>query len=152
MAPHIVRNETGSSRATAAAMRCRTSAAPSAPGQGAKRVRPEPRTIASSRNAGGRGYYRQDSIVPIGSVIIPTYNLGPYLRESIESVLGQDVSDVEVIVVDDVAEPHRIATSLAFLEAHPELDAVFFNGKRMGLPDSPFARVVPGKFKGSRCC
>lgn len=136
--------------------------------------------------------------MPMVSVIIPTYNLGPYLRESLDSVLGQDSSDIEVIVVDDgstddtprllasygdrirvihadhagcaaarnvglahargrwiafhdaddVAEPHRISTSLAFLQAHPEMDAVFFNGKRMGIAGAPAARVVPREFAG----
>ena len=35
------------------------------------------------------------------SVIIPTYNYGRFLREAIESVFAQTVSDFEVIVVDD---------------------------------------------------
>ena len=35
------------------------------------------------------------------SVIIPTFNSGPYLREAIESVLNQDYTNLEVIVVDD---------------------------------------------------
>ncbi len=35
------------------------------------------------------------------SVIIPVYNTGEYLRESIESVLSQSMSDIEVIIVND---------------------------------------------------
>ena len=35
------------------------------------------------------------------SVIIPTYNRAYFLKEAIESVLNQDYSDLELIVVDD---------------------------------------------------
>jgi len=35
------------------------------------------------------------------SVIIPTYNRSEYVRQSIESALGQDYPDLEVIVIDD---------------------------------------------------
>lgn len=35
------------------------------------------------------------------SVIIPTFNAGEFLRTALDSVLSQEISDVEVIVVDD---------------------------------------------------
>ena len=41
------------------------------------------------------------SKIPVVSVIIPTYNRGWILREAIDSVLAQDYSDFELIVVDD---------------------------------------------------
>ncbi len=38
---------------------------------------------------------------PLVSVIIPTYNRGWILKEAIDSVLAQDFTDFELIVVDD---------------------------------------------------
>lgn len=35
------------------------------------------------------------------SVVMPTHNVGPWIRETLESVLQQDVEGLEVIVVDD---------------------------------------------------
>ena len=38
---------------------------------------------------------------PLVSVIIPTYNRGWILKETIDSVLAQDFKDFELIVVND---------------------------------------------------
>ncbi len=38
---------------------------------------------------------------PLVSVVIATYNSGDYLREAVDSVLSQTVTDLELLVVDD---------------------------------------------------
>ena len=35
------------------------------------------------------------------SVIIPVYNVEKYLRKCVDSVLAQDIADMEVILIDD---------------------------------------------------
>ena len=39
--------------------------------------------------------------MPLVSVIIPAYNCSLYIRETIESILSQGISDLEIIVVND---------------------------------------------------
>jgi len=39
--------------------------------------------------------------MPYFSIIIPVYNVAPYLRECLDSVLAQTFSDWEAICVDD---------------------------------------------------
>lgn len=38
---------------------------------------------------------------PLVSVIVPVYNVLPYLKESLDSLIGQSYQDLEVILIDD---------------------------------------------------
>ena len=38
---------------------------------------------------------------PTVSIIIPIYNAEPYLRRCVESILGQEYMDYELLLIDD---------------------------------------------------
>ncbi len=50
---------------------------------------------------GGRSHPQSLSTYPLISVVIPVYNAAPYFRPSLESILGQTYSKLDIIVVDD---------------------------------------------------
>jgi succinoglycan biosynthesis protein ExoO len=43
-------------------------------------------------------------VPPIAAVVIPAFNPGPPLIESVDSALQQTLSDIEVVVIDDGSE------------------------------------------------
>ena len=55
---------------------------------------------------------------PAVSVLIPVYNVAPYLRECLESILGQSMRNLEVICVDDGSSDD----SPAILQAYRQMD------------------------------
>ncbi len=53
--------------------------------------------------------------MPFYSIVIPAYNVGPYISECVTSVLDQDDRDFEILVVDDAStdETPRLLAQLA---------------------------------------
>ena len=40
---------------------------------------------------------------PLVTVVVPVFNAAPYLRESLDSIVGQTLSDIEILVMDDAS-------------------------------------------------
>ena len=53
------------------------------------------------------------------SMIIPVYNVAPYLRQCMDSLVNQTYSNIEIICVDDGSTD----ASLGILRQHAEKDA-----------------------------
>ena len=52
--------------------------------------------------------------MPTVSVIVPCYNLGKYLPESLDSVLAQTFPDWECIIVDDGSQDCSMEVAKAY--------------------------------------
>lgn len=52
------------------------------------------------------------------SIIVPIYNVAPYLRKCVESLLAQDISDYEIILVDDGSTDNSGAIADEILNTH----------------------------------
>jgi len=66
-------------------------------------------------------------------VIIPAYNAGAFITQTLQSVLMQDAPLQSVIVVNDGSTDNTQAKVLAFQQQNPELNLVLINQKNSGL-------------------
>lgn len=57
---------------------------------------------------------------PLVSVVVPVYNGAPFLRESLDSILGQRYPEVEVIVMDDASTDDSGAIAEAYADRHAD--------------------------------
>jgi glycosyltransferase involved in cell wall biosynthesis len=54
------------------------------------------------------------------SILIPVYNVEPWLKERIQSVLDQGISDIEIIMVDDGSTDRSLEIATAYRDAFPD--------------------------------
>ena len=79
---------------------------------------------------GGAGLIGSHPNVPKVSLYIPTHNYGRYLEEAIESVLGQNYDDWELIIIDD-GSTDDTQTVLAKYKGNPRIR--IYRQKNQGL-------------------
>lgn len=69
------------------------------------------------------------------SIIIPTYNYGKYLKQSLDSVLAQDYAEYEIILIDDGSTDDTSEIGKAYAEKHTHLKYIR-NRVNSGIIDS----------------
>ncbi len=72
--------------------------------------------------------------MPTISVIIPIYNMALYLRQCVDSVVGQDYEEVETILVNDGSEDESLAMCRQYEATHKNIIVV--DKENGGLSDA----------------
>lgn len=65
------------------------------------------------------------------SVIIPVYNSSQYLKDCLNSVLNQTLSDLEIIAIDDNSSDNSLEILNDFAQKYPQMH-VYHNEKNLG--------------------
>jgi glycosyltransferase involved in cell wall biosynthesis len=73
-----------------------------------------------------------ESMDPLVSIIVPTYNSAVYLKETIESILSQSYKDFELIVVDDGSDDDTRKVLEPFID-----DIRYYYQENSGGPAKP---------------
>lgn len=68
---------------------------------------------------------------PLVSVIIPNYNHSLYLKERIDSVLNQDYSNIEVILLDDCSSDNSVEIIESYRD-NPKISQICINAQNTG--------------------
>ena len=58
------------------------------------------------------------------SLVIPVYNVAPYIKDSLLSALGQTFESIEFIIVDDCSTDKSMGIVYEVLESHPRKNDV----------------------------
>ena len=77
---------------------------------------------------------------PLISIILPVYNVQPYLKQCIDSILGQTFRDIELICINDGSTDG----SAAILQAYAQKDT------RVVLVNRPHEGAAPARNEGIR--
>lgn len=72
---------------------------------------------------------------PAVSILVPVYNVEPYLRECIESLIHQTLTDIEMIFVNNASTDNSLSILMEYYEKDPRI-VVIEHKKNEGLPGS----------------
>lgn len=67
------------------------------------------------------------------SVVLPVYNVAPYLKEALDSILNQTIQDFEILVIDDCSTDNTIEIANSFQDARIK---ILSKKENKGLIDS----------------
>lgn len=63
-------------------------------------------------------------MTPLLSLVMPVYNVAPFLERCLESLAAQDLSDMEIVIVDDGSTDDGPEILARYARAHPEIRVI----------------------------
>ena len=72
------------------------------------------------------------NFIPKVSIIIPVYNVEPYLKQCLDSVINQTLKDIEIIVINDCSTDNSLQIIKDFTDKHKNIK-IIDNKKNEGL-------------------
>jgi glycosyltransferase involved in cell wall biosynthesis len=87
---------------------------------------------------------------PLITVCVPTYNHELYIAESLESILSQNINDIQIIVADDGSRDRTPSIVLAYKEKYPDIFDLIMHPKNKGIQKN--VRSIYHLIKGKYVC
>lgn len=88
------------------------------------------------------------SCQPETSIILPTYNRAGHLARAIESVLAQNYTDWELLVVDDGSQDGTFALVDRYLQTHSQIRYLKHQNRRTGYSRNAGIQASFGRYLG----
>lgn len=82
---------------------------------------------------------------PKVSVYITNYNYGRYLRQSVESVLGQTLQDFELLIIDDGSTDDSRSIMEQYA-GHPQIELVYQQNRGLNVTNNIALRLARGQY------
>jgi glycosyltransferase involved in cell wall biosynthesis len=80
------------------------------------------------------------------SIIIPIYNVEPYLRQCLDSVVNQDYFDYEVICINDGSTDHSLAILEEYKKQYPQITLISQENKGLSAARNAGIRAATGDY------
>ncbi|MBR4560852.1 MAG: glycosyltransferase [Bacteroidales bacterium] len=83
---------------------------------------------------------------PLLSIIVPVYNVEPYLRKCVDSLLAQDYSDYEIILVDDGSTDSCPAMCDEYASHYPNIHTMHQPNSGLSVARNSGITLARGKY------
>ena len=80
------------------------------------------------------------------SVIIPVYNVEKFLRDCIESVINQTLSDIEIICINDGSPDNSIDILNEYASIDPRITVISQENRGLSVARNRGMRLAKGKY------
>ena len=87
-----------------------------------------------------------NSVSPLVSVIIPVYNAGRFLRQTLDSICGQSLRDIEIILVDDGSKDDSLTIMEEYARADSRITILHQKNQYAGVARNNGIQVARGKY------